>query len=415
MIYASDGTPIAHIRATWDAINDPDLQHYEVQEKRCSLSNWQVVAIVSNTASTEAKFIVQSGEGYEVRIRAVSVNQGGHSDFVESACFTAEGDTEPPPNVALVLVDEATRTIIDWQAVTATDLAGYKLRYHDGNNTDWASASSFFDGHITFKPFSVAADLDQKTVLVKSIDTSGNESADAASLYVTSDALGCPYEFGATDAQLVALFGDPNAQAGIITGPTEADFTINAVGGSQVTGQLQGGITSTPLPSGTLALPVAGTDIVALEVDITLPAMTAPLPVSAAVVASVGLVQPPVGSGYSILLLLDYATGMWGIVSPTLGLYTSLGTSGTFRLGMEINRNTEEVSVSYGGTTYTDSVSNIPTGDMIPTIAIQEINLTSAPDAGKAITIRIYQDAAEFTESHTAGAVALCDALVELP
>lgn len=177
VIYASDGTPIAHIRATWDAINDPDLMHYELQEKRCALSNWQVFALVSPTASPEARFIVQPSEAYEVRIRAVSINQDGHSDFVVSQCLTAEGDTQPPPPVQNLSVENTQRQLIDWSFISLVDIAGYKIRYVDGQMADWSGATPFFDGYITYKPYDAGFDLEGKTVLIKAIDTSGNESA----------------------------------------------------------------------------------------------------------------------------------------------------------------------------------------------------------------------------------------------
>lgn len=80
---------------------------------------------------------------------------------------------------------------LSWTPVLNWRIAGYKLRYQYGVNTDWNTGLSLSGGLVTDTNF-YAASLSglQTTVMVKAIDTAGHESVSPASVQLnTSDPL----------------------------------------------------------------------------------------------------------------------------------------------------------------------------------------------------------------------------------
>ena len=70
---------------------------------------------------------------------------------------------------------------LQWNPVANWRLAGYKVRYQYGANTDWGTASPLFSGLVTDTSY-VASGLTALivTVLIKAVDTEGHESVNAA-------------------------------------------------------------------------------------------------------------------------------------------------------------------------------------------------------------------------------------------
>lgn len=80
---------------------------------------------------------------------------------------------------------------LEWMPVSNWRLAGYKLRYQYGANTDWNSAIPLFNGLLTETAY-LAYGLPSAlvTVMVKAVDTIGNESLNAAYVQLnTTDTL----------------------------------------------------------------------------------------------------------------------------------------------------------------------------------------------------------------------------------
>jgi hypothetical protein len=76
--------------------------------------------------------------------------------------------------------------VLDWQNVYSARLAGYTIRYHYGNNTDWGSGILLFNGFLTQSNYSaVGLPNTLTTVMIKAVDTLGHESVNAASLLYT--------------------------------------------------------------------------------------------------------------------------------------------------------------------------------------------------------------------------------------
>ena len=91
-----------------------------------------------------------------------------------------------PTYIDNVLVFLAQGTVLTWQPVSNYRLAGYRLRYQYGANTDWNSANNITDGLITTTTYDVAGlPATLLTILIKAVDTAGNESVAANSLTIT--------------------------------------------------------------------------------------------------------------------------------------------------------------------------------------------------------------------------------------
>ena len=72
---------------------------------------------------------------------------------------------------------------LQWNPVANWRLAGYKIRYQYGANTDWGTASPLFSGLVTDTVYA-ATGLTALivTVLIKAVDTEGHESVNAAAI-----------------------------------------------------------------------------------------------------------------------------------------------------------------------------------------------------------------------------------------
>jgi hypothetical protein len=102
------------------------------------------------------------------------------SDWVY-ANHTVVGKTELPANVQNLSI---AGTILTWMPSTEADLAGYKFRFHYGQNLDWRTATPLHDGYVAGSPFDlVTRPNGAVTIMGKAFDTSGNESAQTANIF----------------------------------------------------------------------------------------------------------------------------------------------------------------------------------------------------------------------------------------
>lgn len=73
--------------------------------------------------------------------------------------------------------------ILDWQPVYSARLAGYTIRFHYGDNTDWGSGTPLFNGYLTESNYSAnGLPNTLTTVMIKAVDTLGHESINAANI-----------------------------------------------------------------------------------------------------------------------------------------------------------------------------------------------------------------------------------------
>jgi hypothetical protein len=92
--------------------------------------------------------------------------------------FDVQGLRAPPPDVTDLVINGE---IASWTPVDVPDLAGYLIRFQYGDNAWWDTAVPLHTGVITESPYNLTRrPQGDVTVLIKAIDTTGNESVNAA-------------------------------------------------------------------------------------------------------------------------------------------------------------------------------------------------------------------------------------------
>jgi hypothetical protein len=88
------------------------------------------------------------------------------------------GKTAPPASVASLSLSG---NVLAWPGVVDIDLAGYRARFNYGTNTNWSVSAALHDGLLTSSPHTLATlPPGTVTILLKAVDTTGNESTRAA-------------------------------------------------------------------------------------------------------------------------------------------------------------------------------------------------------------------------------------------
>lgn len=92
--------------------------------------------------------------------------------------YDVQGLRAPPPDVTDLTVSG---DVVSWTPVDVPDLAGYLIRFQYGDSAWWDTAVPLHTGIVTESPYTLARrPQGDVTVLVKAIDTTGNESVNAA-------------------------------------------------------------------------------------------------------------------------------------------------------------------------------------------------------------------------------------------
>lgn len=135
------------------------------------------------------RFTWQAPDSGELQIEVTAISaQGSWSEgsrIVRS--HTIIGKAAPPANVGSFFISGRT---LSWTAVPDVDLAGYRIRWASGADLNWETAQALHEGLLTASPFSpTVMPAGTVTLMVKAVDTSGNESREPA--YIITD-LGDP-------------------------------------------------------------------------------------------------------------------------------------------------------------------------------------------------------------------------------
>lgn len=163
----------------------------EVQWKRSASSTAyeQLYAPVSGNSSTVTIPRVQDKRTYDLRIRAVVEESGVFSGWVVVDDYYVVGKSTPPPAPDSI---ELQRDIVAWtyddlEDGIPLDHKGFLVRSRIGSEAIWEDANNLTRVATTrlFAPF--IPDGTQRTVMVKAVDTAGNESLNFASLVVDPD------------------------------------------------------------------------------------------------------------------------------------------------------------------------------------------------------------------------------------
>ncbi|MCC7283674.1 MAG: hypothetical protein IT556_14915, partial [Acetobacteraceae bacterium] len=175
LLRGSDGTVLARIGVRLRSADaDTPPAGFQLRWRLLGLAEWESVAGPGPTLFTGP---VADGATYEVQARSVTPSglAGAWTGVVE---HQVQGKSEPPSDVENFVISGRR---LDWAAVPDLDIAGYRIRWAPGNSVAWGQAQPAHGGLLTASPFELdALPAGSVTLLIKAVDTSGNESASAA-------------------------------------------------------------------------------------------------------------------------------------------------------------------------------------------------------------------------------------------
>lgn len=182
-----DGTVQTRLKCAWTPPADAYVLsggNIEVQLKRSADASWTTVARVPGSDSEAYLLDVEDGVAYDVRLRAVNVATAT-SAWILAAGHLVLGKSEPPPPLT-GLYRQADS--IYWTYDNApVDLAGYRVRVAGGLTKNWLKGSDWPNAGAIVKERSIGATAlgsGVTTIMVKPVDTSGNEAESAVSLTI---------------------------------------------------------------------------------------------------------------------------------------------------------------------------------------------------------------------------------------
>lgn len=180
LLRQADGTVVSRIKAEWPAGATIYAAQAEIQIKLFDTEQWQTVAMVDATLGVAYLAPVNDGETYDTRIRFINPYLAVQSPWTDGPLHTVVGKTEPPPDVASFAVElDGTA---NWPTMTGVpDLAGYRIRWHPGNNTSWGDATPLHTDLLQASPYAILIrPTNTATFMIKAVDQSGNESVNVA-------------------------------------------------------------------------------------------------------------------------------------------------------------------------------------------------------------------------------------------
>lgn len=180
LLIAKDGTVISRIRVTWPLVQSQPVQAnglIEVEWRKVDTDVWNK-APVSGTETSTYISPAEDGAWYIVRVRPVNPYLNVKADWTYAEAHQVVGKTARPDNMQGLTINGA---ILSCLPNNELDRAGYIFRFHYGNNRDWGTAAPLHEGVLTSLPFDmVTRPSGVVTIMGKVLDTSGNESAQAA-------------------------------------------------------------------------------------------------------------------------------------------------------------------------------------------------------------------------------------------
>ena len=184
LLIQQDGTVVSRILATWEAATRDVASSgvMEIEWQRQTDTAWRKTTTTGSETSTYLS-PVEDSNWYVVRARAVNPYLNVKSDWVYADLHQVVGKSEPPADITDLAIDGS---ILSWTVVNDLDLDGYIFRFHYGTNLDWGTAASLHTGVATSSPFDlITLPYGAVTIMGKALDTSGNESLNAAVIYAS--------------------------------------------------------------------------------------------------------------------------------------------------------------------------------------------------------------------------------------
>lgn len=170
------GQIVTRITFSWQQ-KSSQIERVELRY-RINGGQWLTKTVFSGQ-STDVDF---DGFG-SVEVSAFPIN-GMFVGSTISATGNVYGKTLPPENVQGFVTDPlASRFTLRWNKVGDIDLNGYQIRWINGDSRDWGQASPIHEGLIVSSPYiSATRPAGRGTLMIKAIDTSGNESVTPAAI-----------------------------------------------------------------------------------------------------------------------------------------------------------------------------------------------------------------------------------------
>lgn len=225
LLQMGDGTIVSRLKVVWNAPVDAGVREAQIQYKKSADAAWIDAAPVRGAIGPTWITPVQDGTAYDVRVRFEN-GIGVRSVWSPVVTHTVVGKSEPPADVPWFYINGNS---LSWGTVLGADIAGYMLRWQPGNNHSWGDANTLIDGLVQVSPLSMTTrPSGLATLLIKAVDTSCNESVNAAAI-VTD--LGDPLVanvIATTDFHALGFMGTvANASVELATGDLVATATAS--------------------------------------------------------------------------------------------------------------------------------------------------------------------------------------------
>jgi len=189
MIRSSDGSLVPRIVISLHLASGAasQAQHIEVQYRLSgSTSSWDRQLFSASFITEISLYNVQEGLNYELRLRSIG-SAGQTSAWTTIETYAVIGKTSPPPDVTGLSING--QQLVWLYPDLPPDFDGFRVRVHVGERTSWGDALPLHDGLVSHTKYTLFRDTGQRTYLVKGVDTSGNESLNAATYFIDYGAL----------------------------------------------------------------------------------------------------------------------------------------------------------------------------------------------------------------------------------
>lgn len=189
MLRSSDGSLVPRILVTLHFSSGAETQAMSVEAQHRlhgSSASWErQIFAASSTVEVSINNVL---EGYQYDLRFRSLGELGRtSDWVTIESVEVVGKTSPPPDVTGLSING--QQLVWLYPDPPLDLAGFRVRVQVGERSSWGDAMPLHDAIVSQTTFVLFRDSGQRTYLVKAVDTSGNESLNAATFFVDYGAL----------------------------------------------------------------------------------------------------------------------------------------------------------------------------------------------------------------------------------
>lgn len=219
LVRASDGTLTARILLGLGVDNstaEVPAEEFQVRYRPAETDqDFDFVGTYPATIGSVSIAPVDEGTAYEIEVRTRFAGVPSAWVAIE---HTVVGKTTPPADVdRLYRQGDA----ITWPYPDPPlDLAGFLVRANYGTSTDWGTGRPLHEGIVSAPPFDISAQHGTQVIMVKAVDTSGIESAAAATITID---LGDLYVQNVIDTQ-----SEAPGFSGTITGGTVSGGVLEA-------------------------------------------------------------------------------------------------------------------------------------------------------------------------------------------